>query len=68
MPFMDVLLFPPKGFGYIYIWLLNEFIFRNSILDTYPDIEPYIDNFLPKKDQFKVRFKKYLGFNKVAQK
>ena len=27
---------------------------RNSILDTYPDIDEYIDNFLPKKDQFKV--------------
>jgi len=27
---------------------------RNSIIDTYPDIEAYIDNFLPKKDQFKV--------------
>ncbi len=27
---------------------------RNSILETYPDIEPYIDTFLPKKDQFKV--------------
>ena len=27
---------------------------RNSILDTYPDIAQYIDNFLPKKDQFKV--------------
>ena len=27
---------------------------RNSILDTYPDIKEYIDNFLPKKDQFKV--------------
>jgi hypothetical protein len=27
---------------------------RNSILESYPDIEPYIDNFLPKKDQFKV--------------
>ena len=28
--------------------------FRNSILETYPDIKDYIDNFLPKKDQFKV--------------
>jgi len=27
---------------------------RNSIIDTYPDLEQYIDNFLPKKDQFKV--------------
>ena len=27
---------------------------RNSILETYPDIADYIDNFLPKKDQFKV--------------
>jgi len=27
---------------------------RNSILETYPDIKDYIDNFLPKKDQFKV--------------
>ena len=29
-------------------------LFRNSILETYPDIKDYIDNFLPKKDQFKV--------------
>jgi len=27
---------------------------RNLILETYPDIQPYTDNFLPKKDQFKV--------------
>jgi PUA domain protein len=27
---------------------------RNSIMETYPDMEPYMDNFLPKKDQFKV--------------
>lgn len=27
---------------------------RNKILETYPDMEPYLDNFLPKKDQFKV--------------
>jgi len=27
---------------------------RNKILETYPDFEPYLENFLPKKDQFKV--------------
>jgi len=27
---------------------------RNKILETYPDIAEYIENFLPKKDQFKV--------------
>ncbi len=27
---------------------------RNKILDTHPDIADYIDNFLPKKDAFRV--------------
>ena len=27
---------------------------RNKILETYPSLEPYMENFLPKKDQFKV--------------
>ena len=44
---------------------LNNSVGRNLILETYPDIQPYTDNFLPKKDQFKVRFYEIIVYDYV---